>query len=148
MNESLLTNLSFLRQNLPLPGSSTIYTGDLTYYGTGLGACGITSKDTDHIVAVSKLLFDTYKGSNPNSNPLCGKKIRAKRNKENVGERSVDLTVVDRCKCLRQHSETNWILTLIGVGCKATDLDLAPSAFDILADEALGRVTVQWAWLD
>jgi hypothetical protein len=31
-----------------------------TYYETGLGACGETSSDSQHIVAVSKLLFDSY----------------------------------------------------------------------------------------
>jgi hypothetical protein len=31
-----------------------------TYYGTGLGACGITNNDNQLIVAVSKLLFDNY----------------------------------------------------------------------------------------
>ena len=31
-----------------------------TYYGTGLGACGITNNDNQHIAAVSELLFDTY----------------------------------------------------------------------------------------
>ncbi len=78
-------------QNLPL-GSQT-YTGDLTYYGPGLGACGITSSDTDHIVSISHFTFDAVsKGSNPNANPLCGHKLRAVRNGS-----SIDLTVVDRC---------------------------------------------------
>jgi hypothetical protein len=31
-----------------------------TYYGTGLGACGITNNDNQPIVAVSHLLFDNY----------------------------------------------------------------------------------------
>lgn len=46
------------------------------------------------------------------------------------GNKSVDVVVVDRC-----------------VGCLPTDLDLSPSAFDVLADEALGRVVGSWAWL-
>ena len=31
-----------------------------TFYATGLGACGITNNDSQHIVAVSHLLFDTF----------------------------------------------------------------------------------------
>ena len=88
-----LTSILFSHhQNLPI-GSQT-YTGDLTYYGPGLGACGITSSDTDHIVSISHFTFDALsKGSNPNANPLCGHKLRAVRNGN-----SIDLTVVDRCK--------------------------------------------------
>lgn len=90
------------RQNLPLPSNTQTFTGDLTYYGTGLGACGITSTDSDYIVSISHIVFDAAsKGSDPNANPLCGQMIRAKRFDEQVGgERSVDLKVVDRCKFL------------------------------------------------
>ncbi|KAI5241811.1 hypothetical protein E4T47_06241 [Aureobasidium subglaciale] len=119
-------------QNLPLPTNSEQHEGDLTYYGTGLGSCGITSSDSDSIVAVSHYVFDAAsRSSNPNQNPLCGLKIRASRYDEQVGERrSVDLTVVDRC-----------------VGCAATDIDVSPAAFDKLAARASGRVDVTWAWL-
>ncbi|KAI4732044.1 hypothetical protein E4T49_00285 [Aureobasidium sp. EXF-10728] len=119
-------------QNLPLPTNSEQHEGDLTYYGTGLGSCGITSSDSDMIVAVSHYVFDAAsKGSDPNQNPLCGLKLRASRYDEQVGERrSVDLKVVDRC-----------------VGCQATDIDVSPAAFDKLAARASGRVDVTWAWL-
>ena len=87
-------------QHLPL-GSQT-YTGDLTYYGPGLGACGVTSSDTDHIVSISHFTFDAVsKGSNPNANPLCGHKLRAVRNGD-----SIDLTVVDRCTALSERTIT------------------------------------------
>jgi hypothetical protein len=120
-------------RNLPLPSAhGGPYSGDLTYYEPGLGACGITSTSSENIVAVSRLLFDAAQsGSDPNQNPLCGKKLRAKRVKEGSGERSVDLTVVDRC-----------------VGCKETDIDVSISVFKKLADEDLGRVTTSWSWLD
>lgn len=115
-------------QNLPLPSShGGPYTGDLTYYEPGLGACGLTDSSSDAIVAVSHIIFDAVSvGSNPNANPLCGKKIRARRN-----DKSVDLTVVDRC-----------------VGCKATDIDTTTSVFAELAEIAQGRVTVSWSWLE
>jgi hypothetical protein len=46
------------RQDLPLPtDTGGIYTGQLTYYGPGLGACGITSSSTDLICAISHELF-------------------------------------------------------------------------------------------
>ena len=84
---------------LPLPSDAQSFKGDLTYYGPGLGACGITSGDEDNIVSVSHFLFDDVSiGSNPNSNPLCGLMIRAERMDERVdAQRSVDLKVVDRC---------------------------------------------------
>jgi hypothetical protein len=120
-------------QNLPLPdGHGGPFSGDLTYYQPGLGACGVTSTSSQNIVAVAHSLFDAVQsGSDPNSNPLCGRKIRARRNKEGVGERSVDLTVVDRC-----------------TGCQPTDIDVSLSVFDQLADQDLGRVNVEWNWLD
>lgn len=121
-------------QSLPLPSDSgAIYTGDLTYYTPGLGACGWTSSASDAVVAVSHTVFDAAGdgSSDPNANPLCGKKIRVERNQgDGRGNRSVDVVVVDRC-----------------VGCQPTDLDLSPSAFEVLADEALGRVVGSWAWL-
>ncbi|KAH8819959.1 RlpA-like double-psi beta-barrel-protein domain-containing protein-containing protein [Xylogone sp. PMI_703] len=119
-------------QNLPLPSNRATFTGELTYYSPGLGACGITSSDKDAICAVSHIIFDKESvGSDPNANPLCGLKIRITRFNAAVNaNRSVDVTVVDRC-----------------VGCKATDLDLSISQFTKLADQALGRVVGSWAWL-
>ena len=91
------------RNHQALPLGSQTYTGDLTYYGPGLGACGVASSDNDDIVSISHFTFDAVStGSNPNANPLCGHKLRAVRNGN-----SVDLTVVDRCKCtvLRQSDD-------------------------------------------
>lgn len=115
-------------KNLPLPsGNGGPYTGDLTYYAPGLGACGVTSTDSDKIVAISHIVFDAVStGSDPNANPLCGKKIRARRD-----NKSVDLTVVDRC-----------------TGCQPDDLDVTVDTFAELADVDLGRVPVEWNWLE
>ena len=120
-------------QNLPLPdGHGGPFSGELTYYAPGLGSCGVTSSASQNIVAVAHSLYDAVQtGSDPNQNPLCGRKIRARRVKEGSGERSVDLTVVDRC-----------------TGCKPTDLDVSLSVFETLADQDLGRVQVTWNWLD
>jgi len=85
---------------LPLPTNTDHFTGDLTYYGPGLGACGIESTESDAIVSVSHYLYDAVQvGTDPNQNPLCGKKIRATRVDERTGKQvSIDLEVVDRCK--------------------------------------------------
>lgn len=106
--------------------SSALFSGDGTYYSTGLGACGITNTDTDYICAISHELYDEYTpGSNPNDNTLCGKKIKAF-----YGGKSVEVTVVDRCE-----------------GCSYYDLDFSPSAFEQLADELLGRIKITWEWV-
>lgn len=124
-------------QNLPLPSHHGVFTGDLTYYGPGLGACGVTSGDGDAIAAVSHVTFDAAgasrgAGGNPNANPLCGKKIRIQRDyKEGGGNRSVDVTVVDRC-----------------TGCQPADLDVTISVFTQLAPQDSGRVSMSWAWLE
>jgi hypothetical protein len=79
----------------PLPNApSGTFHGDMTYYGTGLGACGITSNDNQLVVALGHELYDRYNvGSNPNNNPLCGQQIRV-----TYQGHSVNLKVVDRCK--------------------------------------------------
>ncbi|KAF3912135.1 hypothetical protein ABW21_db0205420 [Orbilia brochopaga] len=131
---------------LPLPSSGQSFHGDATYYDTGLGACGWDNPGTQKVVAVSHLVWDAKSTSaNPNANPLCGLMIRATRYRANneaflIGQGtndspggknvSVDVKVVDRC-----------------VGCAAKDLDFSRSAFDILADEVMGRVQIDWAWL-
>ncbi|KAF3144379.1 hypothetical protein TWF569_007061 [Orbilia oligospora] len=132
---------------LPLPTSAQTFKGDATYYDTGLGACGFDNAGTEHVIAVSHFLWDSQNvGTNPNANPLCGLMIRATRYRPNneaflIGAPgakdtpggknvSVDVKIVDRC-----------------VGCAATDLDFSRAAFDILADQAMGRVLIDWAWL-
>lgn len=117
--------------NLPLPSNTATFTGDLTYYAPGLGACGVTSTSSDDIVSVSHIIFDAAStGSNPNANPLCGKKIRIERASGSGGNNSVDVTVVDRC-----------------TGCAAADLDVTLAVFTQLAEEEDGRVQMSWAWL-
>lgn len=129
-------------KNLPLPSNHGVFTGDLTYYGPGLGACGVTSSDSDAIVSVSHITFDAAganrgAGGNPNENPLCGKRIRIQRDYKEEGgsggggNRSVDVTVVDRC-----------------TGCQPADLDVTISVFTQLAPEDSGRVLMSWAWLE
>ena len=124
-------------QDLPLPTNSQKFVGDLTYFQTGLGACGETNGQQDLIVSISHFVFDAAgsssdTGGNSNDNPLCGKMVRASRYDEQYGEqRSVDLKVADRC-----------------TGCQPDDLDTTIGAFERLAPSADGRVDVTWAWLE
>lgn len=79
------------------------------------------------VCAISHILFDAASiSSNPNENPLCGLKLRLRRNGE-----SVDVKIVDRC-----------------VGCAVTDLDVTTAVFKQLATLAQGRVPVEWSWLE
>lgn len=94
-----------------MPNGAEVYTGDLTYYNPALGACGIDSTDNDAVVAVSHLTFDAIQtGSDPNQNPLCGRKIRARRFNEKTGQSvSIDVTVIDRCKCSKVcYTDERW----------------------------------------
>lgn len=114
--------------NPPLPTSNGgPYKGDLTYYNPGLGSCGYTNTGTEMVCAVSHILFDAAStSSNPNDNPLCGLRLRLRRD-----GKSVDVKIVDRC-----------------VGCAVTDLDVSPAVFEKVATLAQGRVSVKWTWLE
>lgn len=106
------------------PGlSGTSYTGDFTWYADGLGACGITSGPSDHIVAISEIIYDAYAaeaGSNPNNNPMCGKTVTM----TGVDGESYTATVVDRC-----------------TGCAEGDLDLSEDYFNTVTSNGNGRVS-------
>ncbi|KAI1262213.1 RlpA-like double-psi beta-barrel-protein domain-containing protein-containing protein [Xylariaceae sp. FL1019] len=102
---------------------AAVHHGDLTYYTPGLGACGVTNGENDPIVAISHVIFDPKTpGDNPNNNPLCGKKIKIRRN-----GKSVVVTVRDRCE-----------------GCEKWDLDVPVKVFKKLARPAAGRVKMNW----
>ncbi|TGZ78319.1 hypothetical protein EX30DRAFT_296460, partial [Ascodesmis nigricans] len=104
------------------------YAGDGTYYNPGLGACGRVNGDGDMIVAIAWELFDSFSiGSDPNQNPVCGRKVRARRAGQTEG---VEVMIVDRC-----------------TGCQPQDLDLSPKAFNMLGDEAEGRIGIEWSWV-
>ncbi|KAF7300303.1 DPBB-1 domain-containing protein [Mycena chlorophos] len=122
------------------------FAGDATYYAPGLGACGRKNKSSDLIVAVSKNIYDTYPGAtaNPNTNPICGKKLKASCKRSVQHEepqeanesrarldkgKSVSLTVVDRCP-----------------GCSPDDLDMTETAFGLLAPPPEGRIKIEWSW--
>ena len=106
--------------------AGTEYTGDFTWYQTGLGACGITSRTNDHIVAVSHNLFDQYATANPNDNPICGKMVTL----TGVDGTLHTAKVVDRC-----------------TGCALSDLDLSEGFFNLVTDHGDGRVSgMHWVF--
>lgn len=104
--------------------SSGSYSGQGTYYTPDLGSCGKTNLESDLVVAISHLLYDSKSTGNPNTNPFCGEKITA-----HYQGKTVEVTVVDRCD-----------------GCSEYDLDFSPSAFSKLADQSLGRIDITWEW--
>lgn len=104
----------------------TYYTGDLTYYTPGLGACGFTNTEADHIVAIPEKIFDAYNNGNPNNNPLCNKTVTI------TGKNGQKYTakIVDRCP-----------------GCTENDLDLTQSFFNTVTSNGDGRVSgMQWCF--
>ncbi|PNS17332.1 Papain inhibitor [Sphaceloma murrayae] len=103
------------------------YTGDATYWIPGLGACGWTNTDTEDVVAISHLQFDTGKnGGDPNANKLCGRNVSIKTATGNT----VTAKVVDRC-----------------VGCLEGDLDMTLSLFNKVTNYGDGRVKgMEWSW--
>lgn len=122
------------RDEIPLPSREGPFEGALTFYDTGLGACGRESADNDMVVAVSQAVWDSaQEGGNPNQNPLCGKKIRLETGAQGDRRREsgVEVRVVDRC-----------------TGCGAADLDVSRAVFRKLADEDDGRVLARWDWMD
>ncbi|KAG8898579.1 hypothetical protein FRC00_002621 [Tulasnella sp. 408] len=109
-------------------GDGKTYTGDATFYETGLNACGTVDKPTDMIAAIAWQNFDSYPGANGNSNenPICGKQVEA--------------CWQDNCVTVRIHDRCG--------GCQANDLDFSPAAFKKLADLDLGRLKgMKWRYI-
>ncbi|KAK5654920.1 hypothetical protein OQA88_6676 [Cercophora sp. LCS_1] len=103
------------------------FAGDITYYDTGLGACGQTHTNDDMIAAISKIMFDPHTpGGNPNENTLCNKRARVHYN-----GKIIEVTVVDRCE-----------------GCAEQDIDLSRGAFAKFEDPNVhGRLKGSWEWI-
>ncbi|KAJ5355929.1 hypothetical protein N7517_010538 [Penicillium concentricum] len=108
------------------PTAGQAFGGDLTWYETGLGACGWFNNGGDHICAVSHIVFDRANvDGNPNHNPLCGRLIHIQR-----GDRGIDVTLVDRCE-----------------GCGEFDVDVSRGVFEQLGNLDEGRVHTDWWWI-
>ncbi|KZP03816.1 hypothetical protein FIBSPDRAFT_941326 [Athelia psychrophila] len=104
--------------------------GQGTWFEVGLGACGVYNVDTDHIVAISEALFDSYPATspgNPNTNTVCNRAISITYNGI-----TAQALVTDRC-----------------AGCAGWgDVDMSPSLFSVFADQGVGRLYgVNWNFI-
>lgn len=121
---TILAAAASLAAAAPSPSSAKLearaYSGDMTYYDAGLGACGITSTNSDAIVA---LPFSFFTAANPNLDPQCGRTIRITYNGN-----TQDATVVDKC-----------------AGCAGNSIDVTPTLFtNLVGSLDAGRVQVTW----
>ncbi|KAI9361054.1 RlpA-like double-psi beta-barrel-protein domain-containing protein-containing protein, partial [Pilaira anomala] len=98
------------------------FSGDGTFYHTGLGSCGWDNSNDELIAALNAPQMQN--GANPNNNPNCGKYINVKGPKG-----SVRVKIVDTCP-----------------PCVKGDVDLSYAAFAKIADMEKGRVPITWTW--
>lgn len=106
--------------------SSFAFSGNMTYFHQGLGACGKTHYDTNAVVALSAYDYGTE--DNPNHAAVCGRwiKITAKG-------RTTRAQVWDKCP---------------GIECPSGSIDVSPSVFQDIADLSVGRLEVTWDFED
>ncbi|KAH6986101.1 RlpA-like double-psi beta-barrel-protein domain-containing protein-containing protein [Ilyonectria sp. MPI-CAGE-AT-0026] len=105
-------------------GTGSTYSGEITYYTVGLGACGFddTGKDlTENIVALSHLVM----GTQSNGNPMCGQTITVKAN-----GKTATATVRDKC-----------------MGCDYDNIDVTEKLFaELWGGLGKGRGPVEWSF--
>ncbi|KAI1804801.1 RlpA-like double-psi beta-barrel-protein domain-containing protein-containing protein [Daldinia bambusicola] len=106
-----------------LAPTALAFTGDMTYYTPGLGACGKQNSASDHIVALSPAQYGH--DANPNLAKVCGRTINIR-----YGGRTASATVVDKCP-----------------GCASGSIDVSPAVFRQLAPLDKGRVRVEWGYV-
>ncbi|ORX96405.1 hypothetical protein K493DRAFT_407244 [Basidiobolus meristosporus CBS 931.73] len=99
------------------------FTGDATYYDPGLGSCELTSTANELIAALNAPQYGSF--PRPSNSPACSSCAMVQGPKG-----SVKVKIVDKCP-----------------SCKHGDLDLSPAAFDRIADQAQGRVTITWSYV-
>jgi hypothetical protein len=102
-----------------LCASGSKCTSEITFYEAGLGACGwVNDGSVEDVVALPVGLM----GSQSNGNPYCGMTITIVKD-----GKTVTAKVVDKC-----------------MGCVNNAIDVSNHAFDQLANESVGRTSVQW----
>jgi expansin (peptidoglycan-binding protein) len=107
--------LAGLAQAAPAKRSST---GTATYYAVGLGACGWTNGDSEHVVALNSPQYGN--GAN------CGKAVKITNTKTGTVQSA---KIVDLCP-----------------GCASGDLDMSPTLFGALnnGDMDAGVFPISW----
>jgi hypothetical protein len=131
------------------------WTGELTWYATGAGACGQTNVTSDKVVAVSHKMFDLHSvGSNSNDNSLCGRKIMAWRGYcHRSANGKTDKAQTEQCESPRTADNTTDVRTIVlevadrCTGCDVHDLDITEPNFEQLAPIEFGRVPITWEWM-
>ncbi|KAJ7730360.1 hypothetical protein DFH07DRAFT_172789 [Mycena maculata] len=152
---------------------TAVHTGDMTYYGQGLGACGDVYDDNSFTAAVSHLMFDSWPGADTdaqNRNPICGPFVPGRQALSSAG-----LMVSAVKSSIAGYAEIggDGLINCVGstsaqchvpmtatvthggksiqvqivdrcAGCEEGDIDLTPAAFAALADVSLGRTSVTW----
>lgn len=98
------------------------FSGKMTYYAPGQGACGATNGAGDMVVAIPASVYGTY--ANPNASPMCQKTVTITCP---GGGKTVKAAVRDRC-----------------AGCGGGDIDVSPAVFQVCGDLALGKMAVGW----
>ena len=104
-------------------GETAACQGDITYYGGGLGACGVNVDPAGNGIALPY----EFMGTASNDNPYCGKTLTIYNP---ATGNTAQATVMDKC-----------------MGCTGRSIDLTPALFNTLTnnDEAAGRVSgVDW----
>jgi hypothetical protein len=103
-------------------GGSGTFSGELTYYALGFGACGEDDANMDrssNVVAISHLKMGTLS----NSNPMCGQTITIYAN-----GKSTTATVRDKC-----------------MGCAEDDIDVSEKVFlELYGSLDGGRLECTW----
>ncbi|KAJ7222353.1 hypothetical protein GGX14DRAFT_663346 [Mycena pura] len=141
-----------------------VHTGDMTYYGQGLGACGDVYDDESFTAAVSHDMFDNW------PNPICGPFVPGRQHIDTAG---LMVTAVkssisgyaqiggdglincvgspqERCHvpltATVTHGDKSIQVQIVDrcAGCEPGDIDLTPAAFAALADMSLGRTSATW----
>jgi len=150
-----------------------VKTGDMTFYGQGLGACGDVYDDNSFTAAVSHLVFDAWPGADPNAqnrNPICGPFVPGRQALSSAGTMvsAVKSTIGGFAEiggdglinCVGSASTQCHVPLTATVthggksiqvqivdrcaACEPGDIDLTPAAFSALADQSLGRTSVTW----
>lgn len=134
--------------------SAVAYSGDLTYYTPGLGACGFTNSEADAVVA---LAVDQY-GSDPNPNnaAVCGRQIAI--NCESIPPTAHThrmlhfLCIHQPTHVLTGDAPDNGKTAIAEVvdkcwGCASGSIDVSPTVFSQLEDLSAGRVQVSWDFI-
>lgn len=95
------------------------FTGEITHFTTGLGACGEDDTGKPSILALSHLKM----GTPSNTNPLCNKQVELKAN-----GRTAYATVRDKC-----------------MECAYENVDVSEDIFIALYDDlGVGRAPITW----